>query len=201
MKKRNRRRKISESLLKQFCNLEPSLSESEVLRKWWGSLVCMSCAGCCHSSFIPIKMEDAVSFYERLNISMSKAWFLDKFLQKSELDRATCSIELRSHGGKCLFLKKLDDRLFACDKWDDRPDICKDFLCWPMNRFALYNNDQDQDMFDEDLDWESNYKILFDKVLEEMTGALFADDMFYFHKNQTAGKFNSSFEEFQDGGS
>ncbi len=182
--------KVPPRLAQRYRAERPGGADKEMLRLWWRSVVCMTCGGCCHSSLIPITADDFDRFYERLRLSISKERFTAIMLADPDTAAPTYTLETKRHGGRCLFLEK-QDGLFACSRWDQRADVCADFFCWPMTQFERYDKGEDQEMFPTDLGWEENLLSLFDKVVEEMGGALFADDLFRYIKSQRADSFDA----------
>jgi Fe-S-cluster containining protein len=184
------RNRIPTAALKRFIDAEPEIDEATLLRRRWQSLVCMSCAACCHSSLIPIAEEDFDAFAHRIGVERESLarWFL----ADPDTVAPHYTIETVRHGGRCLFLEKKEG-IYACAEWDRRPAVCSDFQCWPMEAFARYTADEEQDMFDPATPWEKNLAILFAKVNDEMSGALFDDDMFFYIKSQKSRGFVSRF--------
>lgn len=187
--KREIRDKIPPILAERYRSDHPEGSDDDMVRAWWRSIVCMTCGGCCHSSLIPITGDDLHRFADRLGRDRSS--FERAFLQDPATSAPTFTIETARYGGRCMFLTKRD-RLFACSCWDDRADVCADFFCWPMTLFARFEQGEEQEMFDPAQGWEENFLALFDKVVEEMGGALFADDLFNYIKSQKSDRFDAA---------
>ncbi|MBF0171551.1 MAG: YkgJ family cysteine cluster protein [Nitrospinae bacterium] len=180
--------KVPPRLAARFRADRPEGDDEEMVRAWWRSIVCMTCGGCCHSSLIPITADDFDRFAARLGVADRKEAFARAFLADTGANAPVHTVETRRHGGRCMLLEK-QDGLFACSRWDQRADVCADFFCWPMTRFALYDSGEPQEMFDTARSWDENFLSLFDRVVEEMSGALFADDLFHYIRSQKAEQF------------
>lgn len=188
-------RAIAPKLFERFETIEPTMSRERILRKWSRSLICMSCAGCCHSSLVPIELDEARRFHERLGAPIGLDLFISRFTQSDSFkEGANSHIEMRANGGRCHFLEKMEDRSYRCVAWDERPEVCRDFFCWPMRDFERYEEGLDQARFDPAAGWEENLALLVDAVLDEIGGALFADDLFYYFKSSRAEKFRAAYD-------
>lgn len=160
----------------------PESPDEAWLQENWRSVACRTCGVCCHSSLIPITSRDFSSFYKRLDTQLSEREFAEQFLKNPDTLAPTFTIETLRHGGKCLFLEKKAS--FRCSIWDQRPHICADFFCHPMVAFEQWEQGDNQDYFDLDAPWLSNFVRLVDRVIIESVDALFDDDREQYFNNK-----------------
>ncbi|MDH5637775.1 MAG: YkgJ family cysteine cluster protein [Nitrospinota bacterium] len=153
----------------------PAQQPSEILKKEWRSIACMSCGACCCSSVIPILRMDFDAFHGRLGLKKENEEFAALFLQNPNPVGPSCHIETDKYGGRCMFLEKKS--MFRCVEWEARPDVCREFFCWDMTNFEKYMNGEEQDDFSPDNSWEENFDKLLLKTKMESPLTFFEKEM------------------------
>jgi len=173
-------KQIPEKLFDRFRESEGQ-SHLDLAKKNWRSMACMVCGACCCSSVVPVTGKDFDSFHRRLNLNQDKGGFAETFLADSKTKAPHYTIETARYGGRCLFLRK--DGHFECSVWNERLDVCIEFLCFEMINFSKWLRGLNQAFFEpvdgnkSDDDWLRNFALLIEKVREAPGLSVFNDDM------------------------
>ena len=166
--------KPSPALIELFRE-SPGQGTDEILKKNWRSIACMSCGACCCSSVVPILKMDFDAFFARLKLKTGRDEFARLFLQNPDGVGPSLHIETEKYGGRCMFLEKKE--CFRCVRWEERPDVCREFFCWDMVNFEKYTEGEDVDDFPQAKAWEDNFDRLLMKTKMESPLAFFEDEM------------------------
>lgn len=185
-----------EKALFDYLRENESEQSHKITERAWRSVACMACGICCHSSLVPISVEEVRALHSQCAGDVSFDTFIKNFTQEGNETLDNLTIETGRHGGCCLFLEKLPGH-FSCTVWDDRPDVCRDFFCWPMVNFDKYMKGGEQDMFDAPAGFINNFDILLGNIRDEAFGSLFGNDAQNYMNSRKNSPRQSAFESSQ----
>ncbi|VAX16737.1 hypothetical protein MNBD_NITROSPINAE04-1854 [hydrothermal vent metagenome] len=192
---------IPKKLFDRFRESEDQ-TDLDLAKKNWRSMACMVCGACCCSSVVPVTGKDFDSFYQRLNLKQDKCGFAGIFLADSETKAPHYTIETGRYGGRCLFLGK--NGHFECSVWNERLNVCTEFLCFEMINFSKWLRGLSQAFFEpvkgniSDEEWLRNFTLLINKVREAPGLSVFNDDAVSYARLLNSAELPSYFDQHPD---